>query len=334
MYSLPKLSRMNICAEQNMRCNQDRASVAENDNGWQPTGVVFDIQRFSIHDGHGIRTLIFLKGCPLKCEWCTNPESQLFTSQIGFFTDKCSGCMKCADICPYGQAFRESGRIYWENCKKCFNCVDACLYEARILYGKRMTVDDVVNIARRDKVFFDNSGGGVTIGGGEAVAQPAFTGEILRRCREEGIHTAMETCGFSSWESLKNIIRHVDLLLYDFKNMNSDAHKAKTGVGNESILDNAIMASGMVDEMIVRFPLIPDFNDSLENAHEMGAFIGKNMPSVKRLDILRYHSVGASKNARIGKEYPFRYENELSDEKTARLKAILESYGLCVSVGG
>lgn len=309
-----------------MQCNAGDAPAL--------TGIVFDIQRCSIHDGHGIRTLVFLKGCPLRCEWCANPESQDPAPQIGFFAEKCVGCMQCADVCPYGHAFRTSGQVDWENCSGCMKCVDACLYEARVSYGKRMTVDAVMDVVRRDKVFFEKTGGGVTVSGGEAAAQPAFVRELLGRCRSEGIHTAMETSGFAPWESLKSIIQYTDLLLYDFKNMDSAAHKAKTGVGNERILNNAVQASQIVGEMIARFPLIPDYNDSEENARQMGAFLNNNMPSVRRADILRYHSVGESKSARIGKAYAFRYEHETSGEKVHRLKAILESYGLHVSIGG
>jgi pyruvate formate lyase activating enzyme len=309
-----------------MPCNENGAPAL--------TGVVFDIQRCSIHDGHGIRTLVFLKGCPLRCEWCANPESQNPAPQIGFFQEKCAGCMRCADVCPHGQVFRASGQVDWAHCLGCMKCVEACLYEARIPYGKRMTVDAVMDAVRRDKVFFEKTGGGVTVSGGEATAQPAFVRELFRRCRAEGIHTAMETTGFAPWESLRSILQYTDLLLYDFKNMDSAAHKAKTGVGNERILDNAVKASQVVGEMIARFPLIPDYNDGEGNARQMGAFIKDNMPSVKRVDILKYHSVGESKSGRIGKEYSFRYEHELSDEKVDRLKAILEGYGLQVSIGG
>lgn len=309
-----------------MQCNPDSATAL--------TGVVFDIQRCSVHDGHGIRTVVFLKGCPLTCAWCTNPESQKPKPQIGFFAEKCAGCMRCAEVCPNGEAFRETGQVDWARCQGCMKCVDACLYEARAAYGKRMTVDQVLDAVRRDKVFFDKSGGGVTLTGGEVAAQPAFARELLRRCQAEGIHTAIETSGYAPWASFEGIVRHVDLLLYDFKNMDTAAHQAKIGVGNERILDNAVRASSIVREMVARFPLIPDYNDSEENAHQIGAFIQGNMPAVKRLDILKYHSVGESKSARIGKAYEFRYEHALSDEKVDRLRAILESYGLAVSIGG
>lgn len=297
-------------------------------------GIVFDIERFAVHDGYGIRTLVFLKGCPLKCQWCSNPESQRPKPQVGFFDDKCSSCLQCVNVCPYGEEFRANHRIEWEKCINCLKCVDACLFGARVAYGKSMTVSEVVNIVKHDMTFYKNSGGGVTLGGGEATFQPEFAENILRSCQEEGIHTAMETCGFTPPEKFGRIIRYVDLLLFDIKNMNSDTHKKFTGVGNEIILENAKNASKTVKEMIVRFPLIPDFNDNKKNLEEMARFINENLPSVKRIDILPYHSIGESKNARIGKEYAFKHENEIDDAKINESKKILEAVGLQVSIGG
>lgn len=297
-------------------------------------GIVFDTQRFATHDGPGIRTLVFLKGCPLRCEWCTNPESQAFRPEPGLFRDKCGGCMKCADVCPHGASYRERGVVEWEKCEKCLRCVGACLYDARIAYGREMTAGEVMRFVRRDKVFFTKSGGGVTLGGGEATCQPGFAAAILRQCREEGIHTALETCGCTPWEQFATVLAHVDSLLMDIKHMDSARHREKTGVGNETILANAVLAAKTVPEMIVRFPLIPDFNDSPENAGAMGEFIRANLPAVKRVDILQYHSVGESKAARIGKQYAFAHQNELTPEKVDVLKGILESAGLAVSLGG
>lgn len=297
-------------------------------------GIVFDIERFAVHDGYGIRTLVFLKGCPLKCQWCSNPESQRPDPQLGFFEDKCAGCLQCVSVCPYGEEFKTNHRIEWEKCIGCLKCVDTCLFGARVAYGKTMTVREVVDIVKRDMTFFKNSGGGVTLGGGEATFQPGFAENILKSCQEEGIHTAMETCGFTAPEKFGRIIRYVDLLLFDIKNMDSDIHKKFTGVGNEIILENAKLASKTVKEMIVRFPLIPDFNDSRKNLEDMARFISKELPSVKRIDILPYHTIGESKNTRIGKEYTFKHENEIDDAKINESKAILEAAGLQVSIGG
>lgn len=297
-------------------------------------GIVFDIERFAVHDGYGIRTLVFLKGCPLKCQWCSNPESQNPKPQVGFFEDKCVSCLQCADVCPFGDEFRANRKIEWEKCTGCLKCVDACLFNARVAYGKTMTVGEVVNIVKRDMTFYKNTGGGVTVGGGEATFQPEFVEKILKACQEEGIHTAMETCGFAPPERIAGIIRYVDLLLFDIKNMDPEKHKKFTGVRNEIILENAKNASGIVKEMIVRFPLIPDFNDNRKNVEDMGKFIAENMPAVKRVDILPYHSIGESKNARIGNVYAFKHESEIDEAKINECKEILKSFGLQVSIGG
>lgn len=300
----------------------------------EENGLVFDIQRFSVHDGHGIRTLVFLKGCPLKCRWCSNPESQSTKPQIGFFEEKCSSCLQCVGVCPYGEEFKINHKIDWEKCNGCLKCVGTCLYDARVPYGKKMTVIEVVDIVKRDMTFYKKSSGGVTLGGGEATFQPAFAEQILKSCQEAGIHTAMETCGYTSWEKFSRIIRYVDLLLFDIKHMDTNIHKEFTGVGNEIVLENAKNASRCVKEMIVRFPLIPDFNDNRKNIEEMGRFIAENMPDVKKIDILPYHSTGESKNARIGKEYTFKHESIIDEAKIQECKEILEAAGLQVSIGG
>lgn len=297
-------------------------------------GTVFDIERFSVFDGQGIRTVVFLKGCPLNCEWCSNPESKSHKPQIGFFEEKCSFCLQCVSVCPNGEDFKNNGRINWEKCTGCQKCVDACLYNARVAYGKTMTVSEVVDKVKRDMTFYKKSSGGVTLSGGEASFQPEFAEQILKRCQEAGIHTAMETTGYTTWEKFSRIIRYVDLLLFDIKNMDSEKHQKFTGVRNEMILENAVKASKCVKEMIARFPLIPDFNDSLENVEAMGRFISGNMPDVKRIDILPYHSTGESKNPRIGKEYTFKHESVIDDAKIQECKRILEAAGLQVSIGG
>lgn len=297
-------------------------------------GIVFDIQRFSIHDGCGIRTLVFLKGCQLKCQWCSNPESQSPKPQIGFFEENCSLCLKCVKVCPFGEGFKTSHKIDWQKCMLCLKCADACLYKARIAYGKAMTVSEVVDIVKRDMVFYKNTGGGITLGGGEPTFQPLFSEQILKKCRGEGIHTAMETCGLCSWENFSRIIRYTDLLLFDIKHMDTYTHKKFTGVGNEVILENAKKASGSVKEMIIRLPLIPGFNDDYKNMEEMGRFIAENMPEVNKVNILPYHSVGESKSTRIGKEYAFKQKGTIDDFKIRQCKEILESFYLQVSVGG
>lgn len=300
----------------------------------QVTGTVFDIERFSVHDGRGIRTVVFLKGCPLRCPWCANPESKSVKPQIGFFRDKCAFCKECAKVCPEGEVFVTEGRISWDKCIGCLECVDRCLYEARVAYGRIMTAGEVVQRILRDRVFYQNSQGGVTLSGGEVCLQPEFSAAILALCQKEGIHTAIETSGFASWSNVEKIVRHVDQLLFDFKCMDPEKHRHFTGVDNKVILENAVKAARIVPEMVIRWPVIPGANDSEENARAMAAFITGNMPRVKRVDLLPYHSAGASKCERIGKEYGYQIPYELTSERTGQLQQILLDAGLDARVGG
>lgn len=298
------------------------------------TGTVFDIERFSVHDGRGIRTVVFLKGCPLRCGWCSNPESQKIKPQVGLFAEKCSFCLKCTEVCPYGEMFRNEHKMEWEKCTHCMKCIDVCPYGARILYGEKMTVCEVVDVVKKDKVFYNNSSGGVTLSGGEVSVQSKFAAAVLKKCHEERIHTAVETCGYSQWEPFYSILEHTDLLLYDIKHMDSKKHRDGTGVDNVLILENARKASECVEEMIIRFPVIPGFNDTAENVQSMARFIKEKLPRVHRVDMLPYHSMGQSKCERIGKEYPFQAKAPLSEEQIQHLKEILLDAGLEVSVGG
>lgn len=306
-----------------------------NDSGTtDQMGTVLDIERFSVHDGRGIRTVVFLKGCPLRCEWCANPESQQIKPQIGLFAEKCASCLKCTEVCPFGETFKKERKVDWEKCTRCLRCVDVCFYGARVLYGKKMTVNEVVETVKRDKVFFSNSSGGVTLSGGEMSMQPLFAAEILKGCHQNDIHTAIETCGYSPWEPFHQILKHVDLLLYDIKHMDTTRHREKTGVDNALILENAKKASECVEEMIIRFPVIPGFNDTDENVLIMARFLRDELPRVHRVDMLPYHSMGESKCERIGRLYPFKSEESLSDERVQHLRDILSDVGLEVSIGG
>jgi pyruvate formate lyase activating enzyme len=197
-----------------------------------------------------------------------------------------------------------------------------------------MTVREVFDLVKRDRVFYENSGGGLTLGGGEASAQPEFARALLKKCQQNGIHTAMETCGFAKPESFASIIRHVDLLLFDLKHLDSAAHRDKTGVPNTQILENAQRASNMVPEMIARLALIPGFNDSDENIEATGTFIRDQLPRVERIDVLPYHSVGESKMTAIGGTYRYNTDGELTDQRLDQVKQMLSSYGLLVRIGG
>ena len=208
------------------------------------------------------------------------------------------------------------------------------MYEARVGYGSRMTVGEVVDELLKDKAFFKSSGGGITISGGEAVYQHEFSYNILLACREAGVHTAIETCGFASKDVFRKIAEQTDLVLYDLKHMNSLLHKEKTGVPNEVILENAEIASRIVPEMIIRVPLIPDFNDDIENIKQLGAFVSSKLTGVNQVDVLPYHSMGESKMDAIGGEYLYPQGRDIPEEKEEEVRKILEDYGLTVTIGG
>lgn len=296
------------------------------------SGIVFDIERFSTHDGPGIRTVVFLKGCPLHCMWCASPESQSPMPQMGFLSELCAACDRCVGICPGGSYFLRRKQPDFSGCEACFRCVETCLYHARVRYGVRMYAEEVVKKVKEDALFYKKSRGGVTLSGGEVSLQPQFAAAVLKKCRLEGIHTAIETCGFAEWERFHSVIQHVDYLMYDLKHMDSEIHRRYTGVGNEQILQNAKKASFVVSEMVVRMPVIPGVNDSIENAEKMGTFIREELHGVKRVDLLPYHSVGASKGSRIGKKYDFQPPYEIDEGRLALLRSTLKGFGLDVKI--
>jgi pyruvate formate lyase activating enzyme len=297
-------------------------------------GLVFDVQRFALHDGYGIRTLVFMKGCPLRCMWCSNPESQKTRREIMFHSERCIECGSCIEACPFGELLRENWPVDNEQCFGCGSCVDVCYAGARTLAGTWMSLQEVLDIVKRDRVFFRQSGGGVTVGGGEPSMQAGFVSELLKACREAGIHTAVETCGHASWKRLSGVVEQTDLLLFDLKHMDTGIHRLRTGVGNELILENAVKSAERVREMIVRLPLIPDFNDSPDHIRDYGAFIRQKLPTVRRVDILPYHSMGESKMTQLGRTYGLSGLRTLSGEEIGRVEKILQSFGIETVRGG
>jgi pyruvate formate lyase activating enzyme len=297
------------------------------------SGLVFDIQRFSLHDGHGIRTLVFMKGCPLACAWCSNPESQKARPEIMYFREKCLSCGACLEACPNRELLKATFPKTPEACSGCGKCVEVCYAEARHLVGRRVSVSEVLKIIASDRVFYEQSGGGVTVGGGEPALQAAFVSELLASCRRAGLHTALETCGFTPWRNLQRVLRHVDQLLFDIKHMDPARHRELTGVDNARILANARRAASRVGEMVVRLPLIPDCNTEAANLHALGRFVCSQLPGVRRVDLLPYHSTGESKSVRLFRDYPLAGHPPLAREEAERARDILVSYGLDVSLG-
>ena len=264
------------------------------------TGRVFDVQRFSLHDGPGIRTVVFLKGCPLRCAWCANPESQRPGAQIAWFENLCAGCGRCAEVCPRGAVTMDAGRPLTDRrvCAACGECAAACSRGARRLMGREVTVDAVMDDVRRDAPFFRRSGGGVTFSGGEPLAQPEFLLECLRRSRRWGYHTTVETCGQARWEDMAAAAELTDLFLYDVKQLDSSRHEELTGVGNELILENLQRLLETGAEVSVRVPVVPGANDDRESLAALAAFVAAH-PRTRRVDLLPCHALAAHKYAAL-----------------------------------
>lgn len=247
-------------------------------------GKIFDIQRFSIYDGPGIRTNVFFKGCNLKCLWCHNPESQSAKNQLMFFRDKCVGCGKCAEIC---------NKTFTDDCIACGRCVEVCRHKAREISGKTVSADEVVKTVLRDAEYYMTSGGGVTLSGGEPLLQPDFAAEILRKCKENGIHTAIETAANVPAESINKCLPYIDFILCDIKCADDEKHKTLTGVSNKRILENAELFKKSGKDIVFRMPVIPGLNNDQ---------IGKISELVKgyRFELLAYHSTGCGKYDSLG----------------------------------
>jgi pyruvate formate lyase activating enzyme len=297
----------------------------------EETGIVFNIQHYCIHDGPGIRSNIFLKGCPLRCLWCQNPESNLLQPQIMFDHSQCVSCLACIDQCPNKAISFESGKVKTDRnlCTGCGACVPHCLVEARSLIGEWKTVDEVYEEVAKDQLFYASSGGGITLTGGELLFQPAYSRNILKKCKENGLHTAIETCGYAKWDVLKGILEYVDLVLYDLKHMNSEEHKKCTGVGNELILENlSRISTELKIPIIVRTPIVPDYNDSDENMHMMGAFLSEKIPTCTEVNLLPYHNMGEGKKEQLEKGLSDFSSRSPSVHEMEHLLSILMSYNL------
>lgn len=294
-------------------------------------GIVFDVRRYSIYDGPGIRTTVFFKGCPLRCGWCHNPESQSPRIEMILRENLCIRCGACLEACPENAIAQAGERIVTDRarCTSCAVCASVCYAEARQAVGREMSVAEVMAEIERDRAFYDESDGGVTFSGGEPLMQPDFLLELLQACRRREFHTALDTCGLAPWKTLDRVRPYVDLFLYDLKVIDSHKHQQVTGAPNDLILSNLRALSERGHSIVVRVPLIPGVNDDDGSLQQIGAFVA-SLPQIERLDLLPYHHIGADKYARLGREYPLADVRPLSDARLAEIERLFREYGLAL----
>lgn len=270
------------------------------------SGFVYNIQRLSVQDGPGIRTTVFLKGCPLSCLWCSNPESQKFNSQLLYFENLCVGCGSCVDQCPQSFIYmqNEKSQHAFNLCKDCGACTLVCRSKARFMSGQEMSVDEVMTVVRKDSLFYANSDGGVTFGGGEATSQKKFLLGLMKASQEEGYHITLDTCGYCYPSDFEEFLPYTDLFLFDCKHMDSEIHKKITGKDNSMILENLTLVLNSNKKVKIRIPLIPSINDTEDNISRLANFLGKYYKDLSscKIEIMPYHEYGKSKYTALGLE--------------------------------
>jgi pyruvate formate lyase activating enzyme len=293
----------------------------------EPSGLIFNIQPFSIHDGPGIRTTVFMKGCPLSCEWCANPDGRHQQAELLTRDVKCVRCGNCVEACPSGAITVDEDlrRIDWARCDLCLQCAQQCSTGALAVSGTQMTVSDLVGEVEKDEPFFRNSGGGITISGGEPLLQWEFAAQVFRACRDKGIHTTLDTSGHAPWEHVEAVLEHADLVLYDVKHIDPDIHRQQTGVGNDLILRNLERTARRVRTWI-RIAVVPGFNDSDSDVRRIADFV--LTLDVEKVSLLPYHGWGEAKYRAMGRGYPMRTTPAPSDERMEQLCAIVTAAGL------
>lgn len=310
------------------------------------SGIVFNIQRFSVHDGPGIRTTVFLKGCSLRCEWCQNPEGLHSGNEIQYFPELCINCGACAEVCKrQGHQIRERGHLFQrEYCVACGACSAICFAEALRTVGAPMTVDQVMTEVLRDQPFYENSGGGITLSGGDPLLQPKFARAILSDCRKKQIHTALETAVNCRWESLKTFLPLTDLFLVDIKHVDTKKHFQATGAKNTRILANIERLAQTDKPIIIRVPVVPDFNDTEEDIAAISRFVhhlaesrlrgsnssGNSSESIS-LELIAFHKLASGKYQSLGLDYRAADRVPLSGERMHELRQIAAQWGLCVN---
>jgi pyruvate formate lyase activating enzyme len=294
------------------------------------TGTIFDIKKYAIHDGPGIRTTVFFQGCPLSCWWCHNPESQSLRPVLLYRANRCVLCESCVEVCPQnGISINGAATTDRSKCDVCGACAEACYHGAREISGKEMSVAEVLNEIERDVPFYDQSGGGVTLSGGEPLLQRKFLATLLRECKTREIHTVVDTSGFAAWEVLTGIRGDVDLFLYDLKLIDDARHQKYTGVSNELILSNLKRLASSGEQIAIRIPLIPGINDDAENLKQSAVFIA-GLPNINSVELMGYHDIAAQKYESLEMAYPLPDTAPPSEADMQAAASVFEGKGLSV----
>ncbi len=299
------------------------------------TGDIFDIKKYAIHDGPGIRTTVFFKGCPLYCRWCHNPEGIEKKSQRFFRSNRCIDCRECEVACPENAITGTQKALLWDasRCAFCETCAQRCPSGAVTFIGKTWSVDEVIAEIEKDILFYDESEGGVTFSGGEPLMQPEFLLELLRKTGKLDLHRTVDTSGYADLKTILRVAEHTDLFLYDLKHMNPEKHRALTGVSNEKILHNLTQLNQFGVDIIIRFPMIPGKNCDDENITQTANFAA-SLSHVKKVALLPYHGAGANKYKHLDLNYEFQNRKTLSDDQLNAIVGKLETYDLQIQVGG
>jgi len=294
------------------------------------SGIIFDIKRYAIHDGPGIRTAVFFKGCPLDCWWCHNPEGQSGKPQLIFRSNRCKSSNACLDAGPREAiTWKEGSVTHWDACDDCGKCAEVCFAGAREIIGREMTIHQLMAEVGRDIPFYDQSSGGVTFTGGEPMQQIEFLEEALHTCKEQQIHTTVDTSGHTSWKNISSILHLVDLFLYDVKLMDANQHIKYTSVSNRRILDNLYKLSSANAHIIVRIPLIPGINDNHENMELCGSYLAV-LPHLDGVELMPYHEIGIAKYQALGMNYRMANTVSPTDEQISRVEELISGYHLPV----
>lgn len=286
--------------------------------------IVFNIQRFSIQDGPGIRTTVFIKGCPLRCLWCSNPESQKIFPEVGHSNLLCNKCGRCIEVCEVQSiSLTEHGlKINRETCTGCVKCIEVCLPQALRIYGKEMSAEEVFQEILRDRLFYQNSGGGVTASGGEPLSQADFVTELFKRCQDKGIHTCLDTSGYAAPDTWEKVLPYTNLVLFDVKLIVPSIHRKVTGKSNQKILSNLKMVAGSGVPVIIRIPVIPGINDSKESITDIAYYVA-GLNNLREVNLLPYHRFGEGKYAMLDRHYRL---SDLIPPKSSQLQELINIF--------